>query len=78
MLLSQLTEDGHTLEIGLSALQHVGEVIKQEIDLAAILPQRLVELNVLEMLRITKNAIQIHAQVKIRLLFLNALQIYGA
>ena len=63
MLLSQLTEDGQTLEIGLSALQHVGEEIRQEIDLAAILLQRLVELSVLEMLRNPKDAIQIHAQV---------------
>ena len=56
------------MEIGLSALQHVGEEIRQEQDLAATLPQRLVELTALEMLRNTKNAIQIHAQVKIRLL----------
>jgi len=54
----QLTEDGHTMEIGLSALQHVGEEIRLERDLAAILPQRLEELTVLEMLRITNNAIQ--------------------
>jgi len=59
----QLTEDGHTLKIGLSALQHVGEEIRQEIDLAAILLQRLVELNVLGMLRITKNAIQKNVQL---------------
>ena len=52
------------MEIGLSALQHVGEVIRQEIDLAAILPQRLVELIVLGMLRITKNAIQKNVQVR--------------
>ena len=55
------------MELGLCALQHVGEEIRQEQDLAAILLQRLVELNVLEMLRNTKNAIHIHAQVKIRL-----------
>ena len=63
MLLSQLTEDGHTLEIGLSALQHVGEVIRQEIDLAAILLQSLVELTALEMRRITRNVIHINVQV---------------
>ena len=55
--------DGQTLELGLCALQHVGEEIKQEVDLAAILPQRLVELSVLELLRHPRNAIQIHAQV---------------
>ena len=51
------------MEIGLSALQHVGEEIRQEIDLAAILPQRLVELTALGMQRITKNAIHINVQV---------------
>ena len=51
------------MKIGLSALQHVGEEIRQEIDLAAILLQRLVELIVLEMLRITRNAIHINVQV---------------
>ena len=64
MLLSQLTEDGLTLEIGLSALQHVGEEIRLERDLAAILLQRLVELTVLEMPRITRNAIQKNVQVE--------------
>ena len=65
MILSQLTEDGHTLKIGLSALQlHVGEEIRQEIDLATTLLQRLVELIVLGMLRITKNAIQKNVQVR--------------
>ena len=64
MLLSQLTEDGQTLDIGLSALQHVEEEIRQEQDLAAILFQRLVELSVLEMLRITRNAIQKNVQVE--------------
>ena len=48
---------------GQLALQHVGEVIRQEQDLAAILLQRLVELIVLEMLRITKNAIHKNVQV---------------
>mgnify|MGYP006957660326 CR=1 FL=1 len=62
-------EVGVTLVSGQLALQHVGEEIRQEQDLAAILLQRLVELIVLEMLRNTKNAIHIHAQVKIRLLF---------
>ena len=51
------------MELGLCALQHVEEEIKQGQDLAAILPQRLVELSVLEMLRNPKDAIQIHAQV---------------
>ena len=64
MLLSQLTEDGQTLDIGLSALQHVEEEIRQEQDLAVTLPQRLVELSVLEMLRITRNAIQKNVQVE--------------
>ena len=52
------------MELGLCALQHVGEEIKQEQDLAAILLQRLVELSVLELLRHPRNAIQIHAQVR--------------
>ena len=56
--------DGQTLELGLCALQHVGEEIKQEVDLAAILLQRLVELSALELLRHHKNAIQVHAQVR--------------
>jgi len=60
---AQLTGDGQTLELGLCALQHVEEEIKQGQDLAAILPQRLVELSVLEMLRNPKDAIQIHAQL---------------
>ena len=51
------------MEIGLSALQHVGEEIRQEIDLATTLLQRLVELIVLGMLRITRNAIHINVQV---------------
>ena len=63
LLLLQLTEDGQTLELGLCALQHVWEEIKQEVDLAAILLQRLVELSALELLRHPRNAIQIHAQV---------------
>ena len=44
-------EDGQALELGLCALQHVGEEIKKRQDLAAILHQRLVELTVLELLR---------------------------
>ena len=52
------------MEIGLSALQHVGEEIRLERDLAAILLQRLVELTVLEMPRITRNAIQKNVQVE--------------
>jgi len=60
---AQLTEVGQTLELGLHVLQHVGEEIKQKGDLAAILPQRLVELSVLELLRHPRNAIQIHAQL---------------
>ena len=62
-MLLQLTGDGQTLELGLHALQHVGEEIKQGQDLAATLPQRLVELFVLELLRHHKNAIPVHAQV---------------
>ena len=63
LLLLQLTEVGQTLELGLCALQHVGEEIKQEQDLAAILFQRLVELSVLELLRNPEDAIQDHVQV---------------
>ena len=53
------------MEIGLSALHHVGpgKEIRQEVDLAATLLQRLVELFVLEMRRITRNAIHINVQV---------------
>ena len=51
------------MELGLCALRHVEEEIKQEQDLATILLQRLVELSVLELLRHPRNAIQIHAQV---------------
>ena len=73
LLLLQLTEVGQTLELGLCALQHVGEEIKQGQDLAAILFQRLVELSVLELLRHPRNAIQIHVQVSIlKIVSLNA------
>ena len=41
----------------------MGEEIKQGQDLAAILPQRLVELSVLELLRNPEDAIQDHVQV---------------
>jgi len=60
---AQLTEVGLTLELGLCALQHVEEEIKQKGDLATTLSQRLVELSVLELLRHPKIAIQVHAQL---------------
>jgi len=56
-------EVGVTTVSGQLALQHVGEGIRLERDLAATLPQRLEEMTVLEMLRSTNNAIQIHAQL---------------
>ena len=64
------------MELGLCALQHVGEEIKQEQDLATILPQRLVELFVLETLRHHKNAILVHAQVRRSTYFFNVFRYF--
>ena len=75
-MLLQLTGDGLTLELGLCALQHVGEEIKQGQDLAAILHQRLVELSALELLRHPRNAILVHAQVRRSTYFFNVFRYF--